>query len=220
MPGILQPVDHGGDRAALVQRVLVEVDVEIGPEQVQRRLDLVEHQLDAGSPVELGGLGVGQARRLRDSRGDPRRDLRDVVAAVAVVRRRQAAGRSQQRTGEPLDLRARVVEVVLPDDRRALGAQHPAERVADRCPPGAADVDRAGRVRRDELEVDLLPGQRIPAAVGRARLDDAADQRTGRGGLQGDVEKARPGDLHSRDAGPVGQVLGDGLGDLARRPTR
>ena len=219
VPGILQPLHRCRHGAALVQRVLVEVDVEVGAEQVQGRLDLVEHQLGALVPVQLGRLVVRQGRPFRMHRGDPVGDLGDVVAAVAVVRGRQPAGRRQQRAGEPVDLRAGVVEVVLPDHLGALGAQHPPEGVADGRPPGAADVHRAGRVGRDELQVDVLARERVTGAVGGAGGDDLADQRTGSGGFQGDVEETRTGDLDGGDARCPGQVPADHRGDLPGRAT-
>ena len=48
-----QPLDGALDRAGLVQRVLVEVDVEVDAEVVQRGLDLAEHQLDALAAEDL-----------------------------------------------------------------------------------------------------------------------------------------------------------------------
>src|SRR3712207_9381733 len=61
----LQLLDGGVDRAGLVQRVLVEVDVEVGAELVQARLDLAEHQLDADPAERLVPLGLGQRQRAR-----------------------------------------------------------------------------------------------------------------------------------------------------------
>ena len=129
-------------------------DVEVGAELVQRRLDVVEHQLDADLAERLlllfGGQRQGVGRALEHGRGD----VVDVLAGVAVLGRRLTLGRGDQRTGEPVDLGAVVVEVVLPGDVRALRAEQPAERVADRGPPGATDVDGPGGVGGDELQVD------------------------------------------------------------------
>jgi hypothetical protein len=50
-------------------------------------------------------------------------DLADVLAGVAVLGARLAPRGGEQRVGEPIDLRARVVEVVFGPDRGALGAQ-------------------------------------------------------------------------------------------------
>ncbi len=129
-------------------------------EVAQRGLDLVEHQRDALGPEDLQGGGVVEAGQLGPARDDRLRDLGDVRPGVAVLRRRLALGGGEQRLGEAVDLGAGVVEVVLGADLGAGGAQQPAQRVADGGPADAADVHRAGRVRRDELQVDLLPGER------------------------------------------------------------
>ena len=85
---------------------------------------------------------------------DPLLDVGDVLPRVAVLRRRLAVVAREQAAGETVDLRAVVVEVVLAGDEAALRLEHPGEAVADRRPAHAADVDRAGRVGGDELEVD------------------------------------------------------------------
>ena len=68
---LAQPLDGALDRAGLVQRVLVEVDVEVDAEAVQLRLDLGEHQLGADRAEHLllllarqvGEVAVVAARR-------------------------------------------------------------------------------------------------------------------------------------------------------------
>ena len=120
-------------------------------------------------------LGVGQAQRVGLLGEDLGGDVGDVVAGVAVLGRRLALGGGDQRVGEPVDLGAVVVEVVLADDVGALGGQQPAERVADGGPAGAADVDGPGRVGRDELEVDVRAREVVGVAVVRAGADDVVD---------------------------------------------
>ena len=182
------------DRAGLVQLVLVEVDVEVDPEVVQVGLDLVEHQLDAGRPEHLLSLVVRQRQGVRVVGQHPLGDVADVGAAVAVLRRRLALGRGQQRPGVPVDLGAVVVEVVLLADGRALRGQDPGQGVADRGPARAAQVQRPGRVGRDELEVEPLAGQQVGVPVRRAGGHDRPGQLSGGRGVQHDVEEARTGD--------------------------
>ncbi len=67
-----------------------------------------------------------------------------------------AAGGGEERPGVPVDLGAGVVEVVLRGDVGTIGAQESGEGVADGGPPDGADVDRAGGVGGDELEVEFL----------------------------------------------------------------
>ena len=107
----------------------------------------------------------------------------------------------QQRPGEPVDLRAGVVEVVL---RADLGAGWPAAAgrsasptAAQRTPPmctgpvGLAETN--SRLICCPARVSLRPY----AAPG---LDDRAGQLPGGGGVEPDVEEARPGDLDRLDA--------------------
>src|SRR5690606_30055015 len=104
--------DGGLDRAGGEQRGLVEVDVEVGAELVQRLLDVGEHQLDALGAEQLVAGGLGQRGRLRVRGHDLLGDLGDVGAGVAVLRGGLPGGGGDQRGGEAVDLRAVVVEVV------------------------------------------------------------------------------------------------------------
>ena len=142
-----------------------------------------EHQVDADRAERLAHLVVGQAQRVGLLGEDLGGDVADVVAGVAVVGRRLALGGRDQRVGEPVDLGAVVVEVVLADHVGALGGQQPAERVADGGPAGAADVDGPGRVGRDELEVDVRAGQDVGVAVAGAGAEDVVDDDVLRGGV-------------------------------------
>jgi hypothetical protein len=82
-----------------------------------------------------------------------------------------------------------------------------------------ADVQRAGRVRGDELQVDHVAGELLAVTVADARLDDGADQFTGRTGVQDDVQEPRPGHLDALDPGQHAEPAGQQLGDLPRRLT-
>ena len=83
------------------------------------------------------------------------------------------------------------------------------------------EVNGAGRVRRDELEVDPLAGQRlgvpVPAASGHDRAREPAEGACGKP----DVEEARAGDVDLGDALGAAQPLGDHRGDVpGRQPDR
>ena len=209
------------DGAGLVQRVLVEVDVEVDAEVVQRLADLGEHQVDAARAERLVGLVERQGARVGLAGGegvgdDLLRDLGDVVAAVAVLGRRLAQRPRQQRAGEAVDLRAVVVEVVLAAHGGAGRLEHPREAVADRRPAHAADVQRARRVGGDELEVERDAGERLVLPVLGALLDDRARQLAGGGRVEPDVEEAGTGDLDRRDALGLREPAGELLGERAR----
>ena len=217
---LAQPGQRLLQRPGLVQGPLAEVDVEDDAELRQRGLDLGEHELDAARPEDRQLLVVGPLEQAGLGRDDLGGDVVDVGPGVTVLGHRLPLRGRLQAPGEPVDLGAGVVEVVLPRHLGAAGLQQPAERVTDRGPPGAADVHRAGRVGRDELEVDPLPGQRLRAPVGLAggdRLDRDLPQRALG---EGDVQEARPGDVDGGDRGLRAQLLGQRLGHGARRDAR
>ncbi len=204
-----EALDGGVEFAAVVEALLAEEDVEVRAEVGEGALDLLEHQLDADGLedlVRVGGVeGVGGA--LQDGGGD----LVDVGAAVAVLGGRLALGAGLQGVGEPVDLGAGVVDVVLGDDLRARGPHDPGDRVAHGRPAGAAGVDGTGRVRRDEFEVGVHAVHGLVVAVDGARGDDLLGDGAGRARVQGDVQKARSGDVDARDAVGRGERVGDAL---------
>ena len=148
---------------------------------------------------------------------DGRGDLVDVAAAVAVLGCGLAQGAGQQRAAEAVDLGAVVVEVVLAGDLGAGHREDPAQRVADRGPPHAADVQRTGRVGRDELEVDLLAGEGVGGAVA-ARLPRRRRRRPGPGRAAATVMLMKPGSGHvdRGDAVGLAQARGEQLGEGPR----
>ena len=169
-------------------------------------------------------LGVGQRQRVRLGRDDLRGDLADVVAAVAVLRGRLALRPRRPASSTNRSIcAAGVVEVVLPGDLGPARGQHPAQRVADRGPPGAAQVQRAGRVGRDELQVDVAAGVVVAGAVAprprpapRRRCAPCASAASRR------LMKPGPGDLGRRDAGagrPAPRPASRPAPAAARRPS-
>lgn len=109
-----------------------------------------------------------------------------------------------------------VVEVVLPHHRGALGGQQPAQRIADGGPPGAADVDGAGGVGRDEFEVDVALGQRGGVSVTLGTRDDVADDHVLGRRLDAQVDETRAGHLGRGDARGGRQRLGEPSRQFAR----
>ena len=145
-----QPLDGLLHRAAVVQVVLVEVDVEVDPELVQALLDLGEHHLDALGPETSCASSSGRSRIPGCLAQHRLGDLVDVGAAVAVLGHRPALGAGQQRAREPVDLAAVVVEVVLPGDLGAGQREDAAEGVTHRRPARRrrCAADRSGWRRR------------------------------------------------------------------------
>lgn len=88
------------DESACRYLVLVGEHVEVGAELVQALLDVVEHQLDAGGAERLEPLRVGQSIDAGDRGDDLGGDVVDVLAGVAVLRRRLVAGGGVERPGD------------------------------------------------------------------------------------------------------------------------
>src|SRR3954447_25681390 len=82
--------------------------------------------------------------------GDLPGDLADVGADVAVVGWLPAAGARLDRLAQTRDLAAEVVDVELAVDVVPAEGEQAGERVAVRGVAAVADVQRAGRVGRDE----------------------------------------------------------------------
>ena len=216
-----EPGDRPLDRAAVVQRLLVEVDVEVDTEAVQSLLDLAR---TSGRRRRAGRPPAPRRRAARARRGWPRRPgprsrRRSRRRTRPRVRRCPRATASSD-AREPVDLRTVVVEVVLPRHVGAERREDPGQAVADRGPTRAADVDRTGRVGRDELEVDPRAG-----VVRSTRRTTSRPRRSLRAtspwAAASTVMLMNPGPAMSTAAIAVrGLELGrEQLGELARRHT-
>ena len=149
------------------------------------------------------------------------RELADVVAAIAVLRKRgvlaqDLLGARAHRDREVLDLLARVVVVELARDREALRREQAADRVAERGIAAVPDVQGPGRIGRDELDHDPLARMRVRRAERVALGEHARDDRLARRGRQHDVDEAGAGDFRARDDRRRRQRCDDRLRELAR----
>ena len=171
--------------------------------------------------------GRPPAPRRRAGRGRPGRlattccgDLADVLAAVAVLGRRLALARREQRRGEAVDLGAVVVEVVLARDlgagRRRGSAPSASPTAAQRARPRCS-----GPVGLAETNSRLIcsPGQRVAACRTPPRPSTIVARRRSPWAPAStrDVEEARPGDLDPGDARrPAAAVLATSSANVAR----
>ena len=175
---------------------------------LERRLDALDHQRAARRREVL-------ARRARRHRGS-RRQLGDVLALVAVLGQRLAAGAGADRLAEPLQLPAGVVEVVLarrPRGRRTRAAA-PARRRTRRGGRWPRSAGRSGwrrrtRGSRARASAAVPPPQSSPAASTCAAAADVP------GVGQEDVQEARAGDLDALE--PLAEPLAAAPRRAARR---
>jgi hypothetical protein len=91
--------------------------------------DLIEYERHAAVPEGLQRLLARQAEHVGVLLDQLAGDLADVIADVAVIWWRLVPRGCEQRAGEPVDLRAGVVEVVLRGYVGAFRAQQPGQRV-------------------------------------------------------------------------------------------
>ena len=105
-----------------------------------------------------------------------------------------------------------IVEVVLAGHLRAGGFEHAAQRIAHGSPAGSAQVDRASRVRGDELQVDLLA---LVGGVATKVRTGAKD--LGHDGALGSSSEANVEESRARDGCFIdGVIAGEGI----RQPLR
>ena len=159
----------------LLELALERPGVEMDAEALERRLDLRQHR-GHGVAVQLG-------QRVH------------VLTLVAVLRRLLAAADGVHGCPELLHLRAGVVVVVLALDLVPGQLEQSRDGVADRAVPGRGDGDRAGRVRRDHLDLDALPRLRPGGSEARPRAEDLAQRLAVPLARQPQVDEARPGHL-------------------------
>ncbi len=153
----------------------------------------------AQCPTTPAVSAPGRRRGRPDVVRESGREIRHVVALVAVLRDGLAAMQGGDGRAEDADLAARVVEVVLARHPLAAGLQDAAQQVADERPPGVADVQRPGRIGRDELDVDdpRIGRGHAPAPAARVR-QHATDDRLERPIGEPQIDEARRRDRRLR----------------------
>src|SRR5205814_6764097 len=109
------------------------------------------------------------------------RQVDQIVARIAVVGKRHRLSEllehaRLERARERLELRARVVDVVLGRHPGALRALQARARYADGRGAGIDDHERARRVRGDELETDAAAARGLAPAVVVRRGEDLAER--------------------------------------------
>src|SRR6266542_4647180 len=162
-PLLLERAQEPLHRARLVERLLRRPAVERDVDRAEVLADEAEDMRDRAiaeerEPLALGSVEPAVAVLLLQLR----RDLPHVLAGIALRRHRHRAAvqllvAKVDRARERLHLGAVVVHVVLADDVEPRPAEQALDAVTDDGVPAVSDVHRAGRVRRDVLDDDLLP---------------------------------------------------------------
>ena len=161
-------------------------------------------EVDLGVRVIVGGA-VAPAFRfahvaLTVKGVDLLRHVAHVVAAIGVGWKRdlhaaqleipQPAGQC-----EDVHLPTRIVHVVLALDAVASGIENVCEARPERCPPPVADVQRAGRIRRYELDQHALPLSVVAAPERVAGAQHLADDLLFRARPQDQIDEPRASHL-------------------------
>ncbi len=205
-------VEDRGDVAPLVEGPFGEPRVEVHADATEVVAELTDDLLVA----PLAGLLQGDV--VSELGPEPRREFDQVGPLVAVVGGFATLVPREQGRTERVELAARVVQVVLAVHLGTLGGEDVREGVTHRDPTASARVERPGRVRGDELEVDPLPGQVTAATPLVAEPDDGAQDLVEPAGRDREVEEPA-GDVHGGEVRHVGceQRGSEPLGRLDRR---
>ena len=163
-----QRLEHRVDRARIVEAAFGRERVELDAERAQI-LFLFGHQtIESMVPHELALFRAPhRTYAFAELTLDLSSQLGHVLAVVAALRYRLIFAPELQvsrcdRVDQLLDLSARIIHVELAVHIVARTRQQARDRVPDRGPTTVPDVEGAGRVGRDELDVD-------PAARARGR---------------------------------------------------
>ena len=179
LPEATRRCDRRVDPAVGVERALEVVVVEAHAERLQVAVLLLAQLRDR----ELADR-LDVAEIVADLVEIALRELADVLAVIAVLGKRRVLAQDllrarAHRHREILDLLAGVVVVELARDRAPCHSSSVRDRVAERRLPAVADVQRAGRIRGDELDHHALAATRVAAAEALARGEDVAARSPG-----------------------------------------
>ena len=128
---------------------------------------------------------IGGAGTLHEPWRQVGRQLRHVAAAVPILGHLLRVAKGQDGCAQVADLCSEVVEVVLARDFVAGCRQDARKQVAHERPAGIADVQRAGRVGRHELDIHSLRDGCLAAAPAFGLAQDPIDR-----GLEGALGEA------------------------------
>jgi hypothetical protein len=122
----------------------------------------------------------------------------------------------ERRTGEHIDLGARVVDVVLAGHRKARKREQVGERIAEHRAATMADMHGPSGVRRDVFDVDRFARTDGALAIVCGGAHRIGQRLAPHHRVEGKVDEAEPGDLGFGDLGKLLEFGRDLLGEIAR----
>ena len=209
----------GGHRIIGEQRTLAEPDVEGHAEGFQVFLQRRQFFLQGDLFEDLAPLGgTDQQIATAGVVDDPLGGVDDIFAVVAVFRELHSLSQELQiagfhRSRQIVDLVAGVVDVEFFLDVVAGGAHQVGQGTAEGRAAAVSDMQRAGRVGADELNLDLLPAAGLGVTVSGAGVEDFLQQLMEPVRFQIKIDKTRSGDFRAVQPGKLDPPH-DRLGDL------
>ena len=178
--------------------------VELDPHQRQVVTNLFDHQLQPALREFCGRILAALQPAVACFILELLGHVDHIGALVAAFGQRDLASEllliaSEQGAAEEPDLRAGVIDVVLALDLKSGGVEHRGQRIAEDCAASVADLQRAGRVGRDELDLHPMAFAQIDAAPLVARVDHGEQQIALPLGVQRDIDESRPGHIDIGD---------------------
>ena len=169
------------DRARPLNFVLRREFVVMDAEQRQVVADEVEHRLDRAFAEDRKPLLFRRLDQLvAVVRGHDDRDRLQIIAWIKAFRNladflaERLAIPEVQRTGERVDLSARIVDIIFLRDPESRRFENAGEAVADDGAAAMPHVQRSSRVRRDIFDIDPLVIADRANAIFLAFADDGA----------------------------------------------
>ena len=220
---LLQFLDRRFDPARAVKGLLGIEDVHLHADGRQVLADQVHHCLGR----EIAHLFQPVCFRLVQKRVAVLflQRLADGNQIIARIKPLGDLGRQAVRLAVPLigrprqhvDLRAAIIDVILPRDLIARKGQQRSQRVAKDRAPRMANVQGSGGVRADILDVYLHMAAHAGMAKAPARIDRLGHDIVPDGRLEPKIDETRPSHLGALDVRIVRQPLHQFLGNRARR---
>jgi len=198
-------------------------DLVVGAEHALGGLD---HGVEAQLLVRLGERRRERPGALAEPRPmlgpDRRRHGADVPALISIDGERHGLAAELEiaqprRQGEDVHLPPEIVDVELAGDIEARGGEHVGEACAVGRAAAVSHMQWAGRIRRDELDLDFLALAARPGAVACAGFQDAIDDLLLERPFEKKIDEARSRHLGSLDVGRCGQGRHEAGGNFTRR---